>query len=114
MPVSAYFIPSFSADYWQRLLVEFNANLPRFEVMVRVAPEVLPRLRYAGYFAKIEQIGSPDAAGWIPVAMRFDAQEAACAYVLGFGAQMKVLEPLELRDSIVQTAKEAIALYTKG
>jgi predicted DNA-binding transcriptional regulator YafY len=102
------------ADYWQRSLVEFKANLPRFEVMVRVAPEVLPRLRYAGYFAKIEQIGSPDVAGWIPVAMRFDAQEAACAYVLGFGVQMEVLEPLELRERIVQTAKEAIALYTKG
>ena len=101
------------ADYWQRSLVEFKANLPRFEVMVRVAPELLPRLRYAGYFARIEQIGSPDAAGWIPVAMRFDAQQAACAYVLGFGAQMEVLEPLELRDRIVQTAKDAIALYTK-
>lgn len=100
------------ADYWQRSLVEFKANLPRFEVMIRVAPQVLPRLRYAGYFAKIEQIGSPDIAGWIPVAMRFDAPEAACAYVLGFGAQMEVLEPLELRDQIIQTAKEAISLYT--
>ncbi|WP_199321488.1 WYL domain-containing protein [Microcoleus sp. FACHB-831] len=77
---------------------------------MRVAPEVLPRLRYAGYFAKIEQIGSPDAAGWIPVAMRFDAPEVACAYVLGFGAQMEVLEPLELRDSVSE-AKRLSAQY---
>jgi predicted DNA-binding transcriptional regulator YafY len=101
------------ADYWQRSLVEFKANLPRYEVMLRVAPEALLRLRYAGYFAKIEQIGSPDAEGWISVSMRFDIEEAACAYVLGFGAQIEVLEPLELRDRIVQTAKAAIALYTK-
>ncbi|MBD1909808.1 MULTISPECIES: YafY family protein [unclassified Leptolyngbya] len=102
------------AEYWQRSLVEFKANLPRYEVLLRVAPDALPRLRYAGYFAKIEHIGSPDAEGWIPASIRFDIEEAACAYVLGFGGQMEVLEPLELRDRILQTAKEAIALYTKG
>lgn len=100
------------ADYWQRSLVAFQANLPRYEVMLRVAPEVLPRLRYAGYFAKIQHIGSPDATGWIPVSLWFDAEEAACAYVLGFGAQMEVVKPLELRDRIVQTANAAIALHT--
>ncbi|HCF26647.1 MAG TPA: transcriptional regulator, partial [Cyanobacteria bacterium UBA11049] len=32
---------------------------------------------------------------------------------LGFGAQMEVIEPLELRDRVLQAAKETIALYTK-
>lgn len=102
------------ADYWQQSMVEFKANLPFYGVTVRVAPEAMPWLRYAGYFARIEQIDVPDADGWIPVSLRFDVEKAACAYVLGFGAQMEVLEPLELRERIVQTAKEAIALHTKG
>jgi len=42
-----------------------------------------------------------------------DVEEAACAYVLGFGAQMEVLKPLELRDRILQLVKEAIAFYTE-
>jgi predicted DNA-binding transcriptional regulator YafY len=101
------------AEYWQQSLLEFKAALPRYAVMLRVAPQALPRLHYAGYFARIEQIEPPDADGWIPVAIRFDVEEAACAYVLGFGAQMAVVEPLELRDRVLQAAKEAIAFYTK-
>jgi predicted DNA-binding transcriptional regulator YafY len=101
------------ADYWQQSLVEFKATLPRYTVLLRVAPKALPLLRYAGYFARIEQIDPPDAEGWIPVSIRFDVEEAACAYVLGFGAQVEVLEPLELRDRVLQAAKEAIAVYTK-
>ena len=93
-------------------MAEFQTHLPHYGVTVRVDPAVIPRLRYAGYFARIEQINPPDAEGWIPVSIRFDVEEAACAYVLGFGAQMEVLEPLELRDRVVQAAKEAIALYT--
>jgi predicted DNA-binding transcriptional regulator YafY len=68
-------------------------------------------LRYAGYFARIEQIDAPDADGWVPVSLRFDIEKAACAYVLGFGAQMEVIEPLELRDRVLQVAKETIARY---
>jgi len=33
---------------------QFTANLPLYAVMLRVAPEVLPRLRYAGHFARLE------------------------------------------------------------
>ncbi|MBD2093504.1 YafY family transcriptional regulator [Microcoleus sp. FACHB-1515] len=101
------------ADYWQRSMVEFQANLPSYHVIVRVAPEAMPWLRYGGYFARIERIDAPDAEGWIPVLLRFDIEKAACAYVLGFGAQMEVIEPLELRDRVLQAAKEAIAFYTK-
>ncbi|WP_442937547.1 WYL domain-containing protein [Nostoc sp.] len=94
-------------------MVEFKANLPYYGVTVRVAPKVMPRLRYAGYFARIEKIDSPDADGWISVWLRFDIEEAACAYVLGFGAQMEVIEPLELRDRVLQAAKKTILFYTE-
>jgi predicted DNA-binding transcriptional regulator YafY len=96
------------AEYWQRSLVEFKANLPRYAMMVRVDPEIIPRLRYAGHFARIEQINPPDADGWIPILVRLDLEEEACAYVLGFGAQMEVVEPVELRDRVLQVAKEII------
>lgn len=72
----------------------------------------MPWLRYAGYFVRIKQIHLPDADGWIPMTLRFDVKKAACAYVLGFDAQMEVIEPLELCDRVVEAAKETIALYT--
>ncbi|MBW4458548.1 MAG: WYL domain-containing protein [Nostoc indistinguendum CM1-VF10] len=40
-------------------------------------------------------------------------EEAACAYVLGFGAQMEVIEPLELRKRVLQAAKKTILFYTE-
>jgi predicted DNA-binding transcriptional regulator YafY len=100
------------ADYWQRSLAEFQANLPCYQVRVRVDPVVMPRLRYAGHFARLGQIHPADADGWIPISMRFDIEAEACAYVLGFGAQMQVLEPVELRDRIVTLAKQAIAFHS--
>ncbi|MGG6265519.1 WYL domain-containing protein [Leptolyngbya sp. AN03gr2] len=75
-------------------MVEFQANLPSYRAMVRVAPEAMSWLRYGGYFARIERIDAPDAEGWIPISLRFDIEKAACGYVLGFGAQMEVIEPL--------------------
>ncbi|HAJ60199.1 MAG TPA: transcriptional regulator, partial [Cyanobacteria bacterium UBA8543] len=81
------------AEYWQQSMAEFQANLPRYVITVRVHPEVMSRLRYAGHFARIEQINPPDADGLIPVSIRFDLEEEACAYVLGFGTHMEVVEP---------------------
>lgn len=101
------------ADYWQQSMVEFKANLPYYGVTVRVAPEAMSWLRYAGYFARIEQIDSPDADGWTRIWLRFDIEEAACAYALGFGAQMEVIEPLELRERVLQAAKKTILFYTE-
>lgn len=42
------------AKYWQQPTTEFKASLPRYVITVRVAPELLPWLRYAGRFARIE------------------------------------------------------------
>jgi predicted DNA-binding transcriptional regulator YafY len=100
------------AEYWQRSTAEFQTNLPQYRVKVRVHPEVIPRLRYAGHFARIEQIHSPDADGWIPVSIRFDLEAEACAYVLGFGTQMEVIEPIQLRDRILENARAAILFHT--
>ncbi|NJR51067.1 MAG: YafY family transcriptional regulator [Leptolyngbyaceae cyanobacterium CSU_1_3] len=100
------------ADYWQQSTAEFKANLPSYRVIVRVAPEAMAWLRYGGYFARIDRIDSRDKDGWTSVSLRFDVETAACAYVLGFGAQMEVIEPLELRDRIVEAAKATVTLYT--
>jgi predicted DNA-binding transcriptional regulator YafY len=102
------------ADYWQRSMIAFKANLPYYGVTVRVAPEAMPWLRYTGYFARIEQmIDTPDADGWVQISLRFNIEKVACAYALGFGAQMEVIEPPELRDRVLQAAKKTIALYTE-
>jgi predicted DNA-binding transcriptional regulator YafY len=99
------------AAYWEQSSQKFKANLPRYQAMVRVHPAILPRLRYGGRFAHVEQTGQPDAEGWVQVSLRFDAEEMACEYALSFGAQLEVLEPLAMREKVVQMAESVINFY---
>jgi len=98
-------------SYWEQSTDRFKQTLPRYAVKVRVPPLVLHRMPYAGRFAKIEKVGSSDEEGCIEVLLRFDVEEMACEYVLGFGSQIEVLEPRELRDKVVEMARSVIGFY---
>lgn len=78
------------AAYWEQSTVNFKAQLPQYLAIVRVHPDIFPRLRFAGRFARIGQADPPDAGGWIRVTLRFDVEEMAVEWVLSFGAQMEV------------------------
>jgi predicted DNA-binding transcriptional regulator YafY len=102
------------AAYWERSSADFRAALPRYPVTLRVAPGILNRMRYSARFAHFEQIDSeaPDAEGWIRVTMRFEVDWEACEYILSFGPQIEVLEPLELRAQVIEMAQHIVAFYT--
>jgi predicted DNA-binding transcriptional regulator YafY len=76
-----------------------------------VHPSILPRLRYAGRFAHVEQTNQTDDDGWVRVSVRFDAEEMACEYALSFGARLEVLEPLALREQVIKMAESVINFY---
>ncbi|MDQ3754361.1 MAG: transcriptional regulator [Acidobacteriota bacterium] len=100
------------AAFWEQSSAQFKATLPRYPVTVRVHPDIFPRLRYAGRFARIEGVDElPDAAGWIKVWLRFDTEEMACEYVLSFGARMEVLEPPALREQVIRLAESVVMFY---
>lgn len=99
--------------YWEESKAHFVANLPRYPVTVRVDPTILPRLQSAGHFVRVEQIGLPDAGGWIEVRLRFEIEAEACGYILGFGSQIEVVEPAALRAKVIHLAEGALALYTR-
>jgi predicted DNA-binding transcriptional regulator YafY len=104
--------PAFDlAAYWEQSSARFQATLPRYDATVRVAPAILPRMPYAGRFARIERVGAPDAEGWMKVELRFQMEEEACAYVLGFGPQIEVLEPPSLRAKVIALAESVLAFY---
>jgi len=102
------------AAYWAQSSAEFLANLPRYPATVRVAPEVLARLRYVWRYARIERVDPPDEAGWARVAVIFEVEEEACACVLSLGPQVEVLEPPELRRQVIDLAERTVALYALG
>lgn len=99
------------AAYWEQSSQKFKAHLPRYRMSARVHPSILPRLRYAGRFAHVEQTDHTDDEGWVHVRIRFDAEEMACEYALSFGAQLEVLEPSVLREKVIKMAERVVNFY---
>ena len=102
------------AEYWEQSIASFKAHLPKYEATMRAHPEIFPRMRFAGRFARIAHADPPDADGWIRVAMRFDVEEMSCEYALSFGPLMEVLEPDSLREKVIDAANSVIAYYSSS
>jgi len=101
------------AAFWTASTASFKASLPRYQATLRVAPDVLPRLGYAGRFARIEHTAEPDRDGWREVRLRFDVEEMAIEYALSFGPHVEVIAPAALRDKVIEMAREVIAFYAQ-
>lgn len=99
------------ASYWQQSSAKFLVGLPRYPAVIRAAPEIVPRLQAAAKFARVEKVHPPEADGWSRVEILFEIIEEATEYVLSFGAMIEVLEPLELRERVVNSIKQMMALY---
>src|SRR5947209_6045305 len=99
------------AAFWEESSAKFKMHLPKYSATLRVKQATLPRLPYGGRFARVEHVGESDEGGWTKVSMRFQFEEEACEYVLSFGTQVEVVEPLELREKVVKMAKSVIEFY---
>ncbi|HEU5140819.1 MAG TPA: YafY family protein [Bacillales bacterium] len=97
--------------YWKTSTTTFMKNLPKFEVHAEITSKIVPRLKFTGRFVQVNGIGKPDSEGWIPVKFSFETKEEAKAYILGFGAQIKIVEPEALQGEILEMAEAAVAFY---
>ena len=99
------------AAFWEQSTTTFKANLPKYVAKFRVAPEVFPRLRFAGRFARVGEVVNTDLNGWLVVLVHFDVEEMACEYALGFGSNLEVLEPRSLREKVIAAAQRVLKFY---
>ncbi|MGE6753497.1 helix-turn-helix transcriptional regulator [Rossellomorea sp. NPDC071047] len=99
------------AQYWNSSTQAFIKKLPSYEVKVEVTASTLSRLTFTGRFARVLEIGDRRNKEWIPVTLSFDTEEEAKGYLLGFADQVKVIEPKELHQRILELAEAAVAFY---
>jgi predicted DNA-binding transcriptional regulator YafY len=99
------------AQYWNSSTKTFIKKLPSYEVKVEVTPSTLSRLTFSGRFARVLEIGDRSNMEWIPVTLSFDTEEEAKGYLLGFADQVKVIEPKELHQKILETAEATVGFY---
>ncbi|MBI1762194.1 MAG: WYL domain-containing protein, partial [Acidobacteria bacterium] len=60
----------------------------------------------------VEHVGKPEADGRITVQMNYQVAENACGNLIGLGAQVEIVEPVELREMLVALARSVLAFYT--
>lgn len=99
------------AEFWSASSAELVANLPRYPIVVRVAPEVVRRLWIPGAYARVEHLGEPEPDGWQTAQLLLQTEREACSYALGFGRFMEVIEPATLRERVIREAGEIVAFY---
>jgi predicted DNA-binding transcriptional regulator YafY len=100
------------AEYWQQSATTFKKNVPNYVAQFWVAPAVLPRLSFAGRFARVTETDETDARGWRKAVVGFDVEEMACEYAVSFGPNLEVIEPLSLREKVVNMVQATLKFYT--
>ncbi|MFT9846645.1 helix-turn-helix transcriptional regulator [Aneurinibacillus sp. REN35] len=102
------------AQYWNNSTQKFIKNLPSYEVDVEISPSIVQRIRFTGRFVQLLKMDSPLEDGWIPANLRFDTEQEAKEYILGFGDQIRIIRPDALKQTIYDMAKRVVNFYEIG
>jgi predicted DNA-binding transcriptional regulator YafY len=95
------------AAYWEASTNRFREHLPRYHATFLVTPRALPWACYRPWRV-LEQAPAGER---VRVSLRFDAPEEAQQFALSLGADVEVVEPQELRESVIATASAVLAAY---
>jgi len=98
------------AAFWEESVAELKAGVPRYPATLRVAPDLVTRVRRSRT-PRVEREDGPDAQGWVTLSVMFEVEEEACDFILRLGAGVEVLEPDCLRARVRQIAESIIAVY---
>jgi len=92
------------AAYWERSAAEFREKLPRYYATFLASPAAMRWVRYRGWRLE-EEVAEGDS---VRVRLRFDAEEEAVQFALGFGGEIAVVEPRELRTKVLEGASRIV------
>jgi predicted DNA-binding transcriptional regulator YafY len=96
--------PEFDLErYWSDTSAQFKQTSPEYFVTLRTAIDAIDRVTLYWTAEVLES-----DAGYGVVRVAFPGPEAAAYQVLAWGSNVTVVEPLELRASIVERAREAL------
>jgi predicted DNA-binding transcriptional regulator YafY len=99
------------AAWWSDSQASFLTRLPRYPVVLQVAPDVLHMLERPGGWMQVQAIGEPDAEGWVRLDLLFELPEDACRWVLMFGDRARIVEPADLRQRVIALAEAVLRVY---
>jgi predicted DNA-binding transcriptional regulator YafY len=84
------------AAYWQQSASEFREKLPRYYATFLANPSIMRWIRYRGWRLE-EETPLEDR---VRLRLRFDIEEEAVQFALGFAGDIEVVEPPELKAKV--------------
>jgi predicted DNA-binding transcriptional regulator YafY len=104
------------AEFWEAWCAAREQDQSLYPVTVRVTSHFVPYLPW--YFgnairARLAQADPPDEEGRITLTLSFQSLESARDRLLDLGRGVEVLDPLALRLSIEDYARQIVAMYEK-
>lgn len=100
--------------YWRQQVAEFRTRLVQGEARIRLSPAGRQRLgetMASDVVTAVDATAADDGAGWVTATVPIESTTHAHGEFLKLGAEVEVLEPLELRERIAATAAALAALY---
>jgi predicted DNA-binding transcriptional regulator YafY len=99
------------AAYWDQSIRSFRKDLPRYPARALVRECGRARLEQTR-FVRVSKWGELSADGlWREALLEFDTLESACEIALGFGVNLLILEPIELRNAVIASTHAVIEQY---
>ncbi|MBV8573232.1 MAG: YafY family transcriptional regulator [Acidobacteriaceae bacterium] len=106
LDLPAAYPPNFDlAAHWERSAAAFRERLPRYYATFLASPSVMRWIRYRGWRLEEE---TPEGDR-VRVKLRFDIEEEAVQFALSFAADIKVIQPDELREKVLAGARAIVA-----
>ena len=102
------------AAFWLKWCADFEKDRPYYEVRVLVAPSLARRLPQLLRENRADLLNAPPTMqreGWQAMTLTFESFEIARARILGYGGAIEVLEPLALRMSVADFARQIQNIY---
>jgi predicted DNA-binding transcriptional regulator YafY len=96
-------------EAWKLITDEVDRRRTPVHATAAAAPDLVPVLRWV--FGTRIRIGPAAADGRIAVELRGQSIEALAGEVAGFGAQLEVLDPADVRAQLAEIGQQLSAMY---
>lgn len=99
------------AAYWEDSVSRFKVALPRYLVHLYVKAEILHNLSAFSRYATIEKTIPSEHDGWVNAFVNFEVFEEALSAIVLMGESAKVIEPIALRQQIIEQIEAILKIY---
>jgi predicted DNA-binding transcriptional regulator YafY len=103
------------ADWWRTSNEEFDRSLLRESICIRIdaigARVLVQAVGRASAEPALGAADEPDVDGWRELDLRVESLEVAAAQLIGLGAHVEVVTPLELREEMARIGRSVAARH---